>query len=144
MNPSTGGVADVELLTEPPGARIVVDNRPDLGCTSPCTLVLPPGRHVLSADLPGFGEARRIFHTPDDRSILISMNRTTGTLLVTSTPTGATLLLDGHDAGRTPTSLQLSPGQHRLDAFLGSQVQQKIVHVQADTIETMIFDLRNQ
>jgi serine/threonine-protein kinase len=142
--PNGHGTADVEILTQPPGAHIIVDNRSDLACTSPCTLVLPPGRHVLSADAPGLDPARRIFHTPDERSLLIAMNRSAGTLLVTSTPSGATLQLDGHDAGRTPTSLHLSPGQHRLDAFLGSQVQQRIVQVQPDAIESMTFDLHSQ
>lgn len=143
MNQSAGGVADVELLTQPPGARIIVDNQSDLSCISPCTLGLPRGRHVLSADLQGFGEARRIFYTPEDRSLLIAMNRSVGTLEVSSNPSGATLLLDGHDAGHTPTSLHLNPGQHRLDAFLGSQVQQRVVEIEPDTIQSMIFDLRN-
>jgi serine/threonine protein kinase len=135
------GAADVDLLTVPPRARVIVDNRPETSCSSPCSLVLAPGRHVLKANLDGFVTAQRIFHVPKDSSVVISLIRNLGTLLVTSRPVGASVMLDGKDMGRTPLTLHLKPGRHRLDAFLGSQVQQKIIDVQADAIQGASFNL---
>jgi PEGA domain len=45
--------------------------------------------------------------------------RLTGTLVVGSSPAGATLLLDGKSAGFTPQTLQVSVGKHRLEARWG-------------------------
>ncbi len=139
--PSASGSAFVEMLTEPPGAHLMVDNRAAATCIAPCSLELPAGRHVLTADLAGYATTSRIFHVPDERSVVVAMLQSVGTVLVTSNPPGATILVDGKDAGRAPLTLHLRSGQHRLDAMYGASAQQKVLDVRADDIQGANFDL---
>lgn len=123
--------SDVELLTEPPGAQIVVDGNSSLACTSPCTLSLPSGRHTLTAQVNGYEIARRIFNVPNDTSLFLPLIKNTGSLIVTSIPSGATVLIDGKAAGRTPLTLNLSLGTHRIVWAYGGNQHQETIEVQS-------------
>jgi hypothetical protein len=140
--PNADGSAFVEMLTEPPGAHITIDGRPTVTCTTPCSLELAAGRHVLTAELTGFASTNRIFHVPEERSLVIAMPQNVGTVVVTSNPVGAAILLDGKDAGHAPITLHVRSGQHRLDAMYGAFAQQRMLDVQVDTIQGANFDLR--
>jgi hypothetical protein len=129
------GSASIELLTEPPGASITVDSRSGSSCTAPCTLTLAPGRHVLTAQLDGYSLAQRIFNTPQDSSLTISMRPNLGTLIVSSSPAGAVVWVDGREAGPCPITLHLRAGQHLLEAFLANQKRQQSIDIQADAIQ---------
>lgn len=142
QSPPTEGIADIELLTEPPGAKIVVDSRSDASCTAPCTMSLPNGRHTLTAELNGYNLARRIFTIPGDASLFIPMNRSTGVLFVNSTPSGATIYVDEMPYGRTPATLHLSPGSHHVVVADGSTQREDTVVVQNDGFEARTFRLR--
>ena len=111
---AANALADVDLLSEPPGAQMVVDNRPDRTCTAPCTLSLSNGRHTLSTQLPGYTPAQRIFNVPEDNSVFAALDKSTGTLVLTSIPAGSTIVIDGKNSGHTPATLHLTPGDHRL------------------------------
>lgn len=65
--------ADIDLLTLPPGARMIVDGSPETTCTSPCTLSLAGGRHVLVTRMDGYEAARRVFSLPETRSLIVSL-----------------------------------------------------------------------
>ncbi len=134
-----GGVDDVEMLSDPPAAKIVVDDKPELSCNSPCTLSLPNGRHTLTATLTGYNIARRIFTVPDDNSLFISLGRSMGVLVVTSFPSGSTIFVDGKDSGRTPATLHLPIGPHRLTWVAGSRQHEETVDVQSDGFEVRSF-----
>ena len=132
------GVADIELLSDPPGAKLVVDGRADASCNAPCTMALPNGRHTLTAELSGYNIARRIFTIPADTSLYVPMNKSTGVVFVTSTPSGATIYVDGKAYGRTPATLHLPAGSHQLVVVNGSVQREDTVNVQSDG-----FDSRN-
>src|SRR5579875_609026 len=108
------GASDVELLTDPPGAKVVVDGNSASTCTAPCTLSLRSGRHTLTAELDGYTIARRIFNVPDDSSLYIPLGKSTGVVLVTSSPSGCPVTVDGRSSGQTPTTLHLTAGTHRI------------------------------
>jgi serine/threonine protein kinase len=129
------GLVDVELLSEPPGANIVVDGNPALACRAPCNISLSGGRHTLSANLAGYTLAQRIFNVPESTSVFVTMPRLTGALVVTSNPGAATILVDGKDYGLTPATLHLPPGQHRVTLMNGSQRHDETVTVVADGIQ---------
>jgi serine/threonine protein kinase len=135
----TEGVADIELLSDPPGAKIVVDDRADASCTAPCTMSLPNGRHTLTAELGGYNLSRRIFTIPGDRSLYVPMSRSTGVVFVTSTPNGATIYVDGKPYGRTPATLHLPAGSHQVVVANGSAQHEEIVSVQPDGFEARNF-----
>jgi tRNA A-37 threonylcarbamoyl transferase component Bud32 len=133
------GVADIELLSDPPGAKIVVDDRPDASCTAPCTMSLPNGRHTLTAELGGYNVARRIFTIPADNSLYLPMNKSTGVLFVTSIPNGATIYVDGKPYGRTPATLHLAAGSHQVVVANGSVQREETVIVQNDGFDSRSF-----
>jgi tRNA A-37 threonylcarbamoyl transferase component Bud32 len=133
------GVADIELLSDPPGAKLVVDGRADASCTAPCTMSLPNGRHTLTAELGGYNVARRIFTIPSDASLYVPMNKSTGVVFVTSTPSGATIYVDGKPYGRTPATLRLTAGSHQLVVANGSSQREDTVVVQNDGFEARSF-----
>ncbi len=136
---SVPGIASVELLSDPPGARIVVDNRADLTCTAPCTLSLANGRHTLNAQANGYTVARRIFTVPEDSSLYVPLSKSEGVLLVTSTPSGAIVIVDGKNYGTTPATLHLSAGVHELVIANGSTQHQEAVVVEAGGFEVKSF-----
>ncbi|MBV9303881.1 MAG: protein kinase [Acidobacteriaceae bacterium] len=130
---------DVELLTDPPGAKIVVDNRFDNVCTSPCTLGLRSGRHTLTADLNGYTEARRIFTVPQDSSLFVTLNKSVGVLIVTSSPPGASIFVDGKDYGHTPSTLRLPAGPHRLVLVNGALRHQETIQIENEGFSARNF-----
>ncbi|MBV8831283.1 MAG: serine/threonine protein kinase [Acidobacteriaceae bacterium] len=123
---------DVEMLTEPPGAKIIIDGRAESACDTPCTVQLAGGRHTLTADLQGYETARRIFNVPDDESVFVSLAKSQGVLLVTSEPNRAEILIDGKDYGPTPASLHLSSGTHQLVLVNGSRHHEETIVIQDD------------
>lgn len=129
------GAAAVELLSEPPGASITVDNNPRLTCRAPCTVSVAEGRHTLAAQLAGYTVAQRIFNVPETTSVFVAMPRLSGALVVTSSPAAATILVDGKDYGMTPATLHLPPGQHQITLMNGSQRHDEKVEVVADGIQ---------
>lgn len=136
------GIASVELLTDPPGANIVIDDRSDLACTAPCTLSLPNGRHTLTAQANGYAVARRIFNVPQDSSLYIPLARNEGVLLVTSEPSGSTVIVDGKNYGRTPVTLHLSPGVHQLLVASGTTRHEEAVVVEPGGFEVKSYRWR--
>ena len=132
--PAEGGTASVDLLTEPPGAKLAIDSGVS-SCTAPCTVRLINGRHTLTAQTPGYAMAQRVFTVPDESTLYISLQKRTGALVVTSNPSSATILIDGKDAGLTPVTLHLTPGQHTVRLVNGAQHFDTSVNVVADGIQ---------
>jgi serine/threonine-protein kinase len=133
------GVAPVELLTEPPGAKVTVDGNSAMSCTAPCTLSLANGRHTLAAEANGYTVARRIFNVPQDSSLYIPLTRNEGVLLVTSAPSGSIVIVDGKNYGRTPVTLHLSPGVHQLIVATGATRHEESVVIEPGGFEVKSY-----
>jgi serine/threonine protein kinase len=114
-------ISDVELVSDPPGAKIIIDSNPRLTCTAPCSLNLPGGRHTLAAELTGYALMRKIFNAPAQANVFVSLEKNTGVLFLTSTPSGSPVSVDGRAQGRTPLTLKLPAGAHHLTLFDGAQ-----------------------
>lgn len=126
------GLVQEEFLSDPPGAKITVDNRPDLACTAPCSLQLTNGRHTASAVSTGYNIARRIFSVPEDTSLFIPMTRNAGILVLTSTPSGSTIVVDGQQQGQTPATLHLSAGKHQIVLLYGAMRHEESITIESD------------
>jgi serine/threonine protein kinase len=118
--PPVRTVADtqhVDISSSPAGATATLDGRPDLVCTTPCTLDAEPGRHTLSVTMPGYQvEHREVYVAsgPVEEPAVILRPRG-GTLMLTSDPAGATILVDGNKVPETtPAQLSLAPGTYRI------------------------------
>jgi serine/threonine protein kinase len=134
--PVPGAVAAVDLLSEPPGARIVVDGNASTSCVAPCTMSLPAGRHTATVELNGYNLARRVFNVPDEKTLITPLGRTSGTLVVTSTPAGSDIFIDNKPAGKTPTTLHLPAGRHTLVLVNGPMRHQETLDIGAGELAT--------
>ncbi len=133
------GNSEIQLVSEPAGAKVVVDNKPETSCNAPCTLTLANGRHTLAAEMAGYNLAHRIFTIPGDDSLFVSLSKSVGVLLVTSSPSGCTVVVDGKEYGQTPTTLHLTSGPHRVALLNGSSEHQETIEVQTDGFEVRRF-----
>ncbi len=112
--PREAAMHDVTFATEPAGVSIVVDNGAQ-SCTAPCSLSLPEGRHTLMANREGFRQSLKIFEVPRDADMSFSLEPQAGQLVVTSSPDGASIYVDGKlNAKKTPAVLTLPAGRHSL------------------------------
>lgn len=105
--------ATVQVRTTPPGAAVVFDSRPELNCTSPCSLQLPVGRHTASAALAGYRSALRIFRLPDESDVFLYLTPQVGQVNVNSEPPGASILINGQRRNETtPATFELPAGKY--------------------------------
>jgi serine/threonine protein kinase len=104
----------LQVVTNPPGATVVLDNDPTKTCQSPCSFQVPPGRHVLAGNLAGYREALRIVEVSrQPREEFVPMVRMMGTVMVMADALGAQILIDGKPIPETtPARLNLAAGKH--------------------------------
>jgi serine/threonine-protein kinase len=110
-------VQPVTVISSPAGASATLDGRPDAVCTTPCTLDVAPGRHNISLVLPGYQVERREFEVASDPVELpaIVLRAPGGTLMLSSVPEGASVLINGKATGKTtPAQIQLPLGSYRV------------------------------
>jgi serine/threonine protein kinase len=104
------------LVTNPPGAILTIDSKPDLTCKTPCTINLPPGRHTLASSLAGFRRALRIFELPKEAEVFMNLELATGTVMIRSDPPGGAILVDGQTRSeKTPALITLPTGSHKIE-----------------------------
>ena len=133
------GTADIDLLSEPPGAKMIIDGNSQSTCTAPCTLSLPNGRHTLAAESAGFNTARRVFNVPQNDSVIVQMSKSSGVLLLSSSPNGAQIFVDGKEYGHTPSTLHLAPGTHRLLLLNGAMRHEETLEIENDGFVSRSF-----
>lgn len=110
----------VHVNTTPPGATVYVD-RKDLGSrgASPAALGLPPGKHTILVEMPGYEPVEPIEHdlpAGTRKVVTLSLTRVLGNVVVDG-PEGATIhedSVDGPPLGVAPATLALPPGKRRL------------------------------
>ena len=128
--PPKPALGETRIVTNPPGAFVVVDGSSDQSCTSPCTVGLKPGRHTLSATVAGYRRTLRIFETPRDAELFLNMDRSAGTVIVRSQPQGASVVVDGQQRSeKTPAMLNLPAGAHTIEVIRNGQRQSHQVNV---------------
>ena len=119
-----------QLTTTPAGAEAVVDGAPELRCISPCSLTLPLGRHSIVVRHDGYRDVQRVFNLPSDPGLIVNLEPQMGTLSLVSTPPGLTIVVDGQEqTAKTPASLSLSAGPHRIQILKGGDKQEFVVDV---------------
>ncbi|HYO84358.1 MAG TPA: protein kinase [Bryobacteraceae bacterium] len=136
---------ETRLVTNPPGAFVVVDGASAMSCSTPCSLALAPGRHTLAATMQGYRRTLRIFESPRDSELFINLDRAAGTVTVRSDPPGATITVDGEvRSERTPAVLNLPAGSHVIAVERNGQQESQTITVRDSAISnvTVSFDER--
>ncbi len=107
--------ATLVVSSTPEGAFIILDGD-STGYVTPANLEIDPGDHILELKLNGYNDYTVSFSVEkgDTYTINAILNDSI-TLIVNSTPEGATIILDGNNTGfLTPATLEIVPGEHEL------------------------------
>jgi serine/threonine protein kinase len=107
----------VSIISSPGGASATLDGRADASCTTPCTMDVAPGRHTLILVMQGYQVERREFEVGHDPPEIpaVMLHAITGTLMLSSSPTGASILVNGKRIDKvTNAMLQLAPGSYKI------------------------------
>lgn len=125
----------VRFMSDPPSAEVTVDADSRFRCETPCSLDLPVGRHTYSLRLTGYqNEIKLIDLEETGATVSARLQRRVGMVRVTSTPSGATVLVNGErQAGVTPISLRLLPGNYRLMIEKDGRRLERNITVSEDT-----------
>jgi hypothetical protein len=100
------GPCKLAVATTPAGSMISLDGK--VLAPSPLTLATTCEKHKLDIAHPRYMTATKLVSlTKPDDNVDISLARPTHTVSITSQPSGATIFIDGHRAGTTPTTLSV-------------------------------------
>jgi hypothetical protein len=117
--PKTG---DTYFRSEPAGARIQVDNRPDWACETPCWIEgLSAGQHTVTARLQDYRVAIARFEVkPRQRETLdIPLEADLISAMIASTPPGAEIYIDGEKRPEiTNARIPLKRGTYQIRVVL--------------------------
>ncbi len=107
--------AEVDLVSDPPGATIFIDEE-DTTLRTPATIEALAGEREIRVSLDGYKSHReRIFAQAGDSMTLdpVKLIQADATLKVTSQPTGAGITINGRFVGQTPLTLDLRSGSNQ-------------------------------
>jgi hypothetical protein len=112
VTPIYGNIA---VTSFPPGAMAYLDGAPK--GTTPLTISsVTPGTHTVDLTLTGYQNYQTTVTVTANQIATLSATLiptpTTGGLSIISTPSGATILVDGVKTGVTPMGVELLPGSH--------------------------------
>jgi serine/threonine-protein kinase len=111
------GPQPLTVTSSPRGAVVTLDNQPDTACTTPCTLEANPGHHSLELVKSGYDVERREVEVGSASVEIpaVVMRSQQGTLMLTSSPTGAAVLVNGKRQPQvTPAQIPLAPGSYSI------------------------------
>lgn len=130
-----------QLTTSPSGTTAIFDGDPGMQCVAPCKITLSSGRHTISLHHAGYRDAQRIIEIPRDPGLIVDLTATSGTLSLSSNPPGLMVAIDGQEqARRTPLSVNLPVGRHRVDVLKGNDRQTMTVDIQDGEISSKFID----
>jgi serine/threonine-protein kinase len=106
----------VQIDSTPQGVQIQLDGKSDPSWVTPFNLTgLSPGKHVVSASKTGYtAEIRSVDVASGSKSfVVIHLSPSNALVVVSSTPPGAEIVLDGKNTGRvTPAQFAVEKGPH--------------------------------
>ena len=144
LNSAPVTTGTVVITTNPPGAQVTLDGKPQ--GISPTTLTVEPGAHVL--ELRGAGEPRTIsldVAAGAQLSQYIEMAKgplAAGSLQVRTEPAGARVSVDGVARGSSPLIVaDLAPGEHTVAVEGEGGSTRQTVTIEAGATASLVANL---
>jgi serine/threonine protein kinase len=121
---------DILVTSSPGGATATLDGNPAAACTTPCSLSAAPGNHTIAVTMVGYQIEHRyvaVGSAPQELPPVV-LRASGGTLMLTSDPAGATVLVNGRPIPQvTPVQIPLSLGTYTVTVEKdGRQVTEKV------------------
>ncbi len=119
---------------------VTLDGHGRDSCTAPCSVKAAPGRHELAITMPGYQIERREVEIGTGGIELppVILRAITGTLMVTSEPPGASIVVNGKRLTQvTPAQLSLAPGSYNITVEKDGKQGSRAVNVNGDAINYM-------
>ena len=137
---------EVHYVTEPPGARILVDGE-DTGRRTPATVEILAGEHEVALLLDGHQTHRqRILVAAQERRApaLIELRQADALLSVSTRPAGAGVTIDGQYQGESPLRAELRSGRaYRVRVFkAGFAAREASLNLRAGETRTLSLELK--
>jgi PEGA domain-containing protein len=133
------------MVTNPPGAYLVVDGSSQYSCTTPCSIELPPGRHTLAATREGYRRTLKIIEAPTSEDVFLNLDMISGTLMVRSEPSGADIVVDGKSRSeKTPAVLTLPTGHHSIEVQQANRKVTQEVVIRDSVITNLAVELEDR
>jgi hypothetical protein len=137
------GSIDLQCADEFRGAKVRVDGR-DAG-TLPLVVSVMPGRHQVEVSKEGYQDWSKWVDTEEGQRstfdvLLLKKEAPKGEILVTSSPSGASVTVNGSPRGVTPTVIEsLTPGPYLVEVSLDDYGKESQT-VQVEPAKRAIFD----
>jgi serine/threonine protein kinase len=131
---------EVTLITSPSGATATLDGHADQACTTPCTLQAAPGRHTIAFTSPGYQIEHRDVTVGSESLELpaVILHAFSGVLMLSSTPPGASILVNGRTVTETtPAQLSLPPGSYKIAVQKNGQQVVRSVEIHNGEIQVL-------
>ena len=136
--------ADVTAPTRPAGAQILIDGEAT-GATTPGPVEVLAGERRIALRLEGYQTWTDILHIEAGTELLlpaVALERAGALLAIASTPSGASITVDGAYQGTTPLQVDLAPGRHDVRVFkVGYGAQTRSVRSRSGEREAISFAL---
>ena len=136
--------ADVAIVTRPAGAEIRIDGVPS-GVATPGPVPVLAGQRRVSVHLAGYRPWIDILHIEANKPLQlppIALQRADAQVVVTSTPAGAGITVDGEYRGVTPIAVAVAPGSREVSAFkVGYGAESSRLQVRSGSRHEVAFDL---
>lgn len=128
--------APIRVATEPAGAQVLVDGA--AVATTPATLEVDAGERQIEVRLPGYNawsSALTVNANQPQELPLVTLVEADGQIELVSSPSEASVAVDGRFLGRTPVTLRLRPGrEHRVTLSKpGFEQATRALSVEADS-----------
>ncbi|HEY3823413.1 MAG TPA: serine/threonine-protein kinase [Bryobacteraceae bacterium] len=127
---------DVWVSTNPPGAKAVLDDDLSMACRTPCMVHAMSGVHNLTISQAGYENEYREIHVGDTAQDVapIVLRKPTGTLMLTTNPSGASIRVDGKLIQQlTPAAITLAPGNYTITVEKGGRTQTQRIEMDQNT-----------
>jgi serine/threonine protein kinase len=133
----TPHLQDVWVSTNPPGAKAVLDDELSQACRTPCIVHAMTGVHHLTISQAGYENEYREIRIGDTAQDVppITLRKPSGTLMLTTTPPGASVRVDGRLIPQvTPATIALPPGTYSITVEKGGQSRTQRVEMQQSLV----------
>ena len=137
----------VTIVSSPAGATATLDGKPEMECATPCSINAAPGRHNLSVVKPGYEIEHRQVDVGNSALELspIVMRSLAGTLMLTTVPPGANVLVNGKRIPQTtPAQIALAPGPYTITVEKDGKRSSKDIDISERVINYLRIPLDEQ